>query len=85
MDYFETGQRTPGLVDAVAKIMEHGDSVPAGCVHFFHQAGLDCVSCSPYRVPIARLEAGRAAVHCPHHRPTVSSKAAELGGTVGGC
>ena len=31
-------------------------------IHFFHQLGLDYVSCSPYRVPIARLEAGRAAV-----------------------
>jgi phosphoenolpyruvate synthase/pyruvate phosphate dikinase len=26
-------------------------------VHFFHQAGLDNVSCSPFRVPVARLEA----------------------------
>ncbi len=31
-------------------------------VHFFHEAGLDNVSCSPFRVPVARLEAGRAAV-----------------------
>jgi pyruvate,orthophosphate dikinase len=31
-------------------------------VHFFHEVGLDYVSCSPYRVPVARLEAGRAAV-----------------------
>jgi pyruvate,orthophosphate dikinase len=31
-------------------------------VHFFHHAGLDYVSCSPFRVPIARLEAGRASV-----------------------
>ncbi|WIN00852.1 pyruvate, phosphate dikinase [Actinoplanes oblitus] len=39
---------------------EHGGD-PAS-VRFFHDAGLDYVSCSPYRVPIARLEAGRAAV-----------------------
>ncbi|MFF5289455.1 pyruvate, phosphate dikinase [Paractinoplanes globisporus] len=39
---------------------EHGGD-PAS-VHFFHEAGLDYVSCSPFRVPIARLEAGRAAV-----------------------
>ncbi|MFG2006833.1 pyruvate, phosphate dikinase [Spirillospora sp. NPDC048911] len=32
-------------------------------VRYFHQAGLDYVSCSPFRVPIARLEAGRAALH----------------------
>jgi len=30
-------------------------------VHFCHEIGLDYVSCSPFRVPIARLEAGRAA------------------------
>lgn len=39
---------------------EHGGD-PAS-IHFFHQAGLDYVSCSPYRVPVARLEAGRAAI-----------------------
>ncbi|MUL40226.1 pyruvate, phosphate dikinase [Streptomonospora sp. PA3] len=38
---------------------EHGGD-PAS-VHFFHRAGLDYVSCSPFRVPVARLEAGRAA------------------------
>jgi pyruvate,orthophosphate dikinase len=31
-------------------------------IHFFHGVGLDYVSCSPFRVPVARLEAGRAAV-----------------------
>jgi pyruvate, orthophosphate dikinase len=39
---------------------EHGGDPDS--VHFFHEAGLDYVSCSPYRVPVARLEAGRAAV-----------------------
>jgi pyruvate,orthophosphate dikinase len=39
---------------------EHGGD-PAS-VRFFHAAGLDYVSCSPFRVPIARLEAGRAAI-----------------------
>src|SRR4029450_7575950 len=34
---------------------EHGGD-PAS-VHFFHQVGLDYVSCSPYRVPVARLAA----------------------------
>jgi pyruvate, orthophosphate dikinase len=42
---------------------EHGGD-PAS-VRFFHDAGLDYVSCSPFRVPIARLEAGRAAVTAP--------------------
>jgi len=31
-------------------------------VAFFHRAGVDYLSCSPYRLPVARLEAGRAAV-----------------------
>ncbi len=39
---------------------EHGGDPES--VHFFHQAGLDYVSCSPFRVPVARLEAGRAAL-----------------------
>ncbi|MFI9617217.1 pyruvate, phosphate dikinase [Streptomyces sp. NPDC052023] len=38
---------------------EHGGDPTS--VHFFHATGLDYVSCSPFRVPIARLEAGRAA------------------------
>ncbi|HXP18331.1 MAG TPA: pyruvate, phosphate dikinase [Streptosporangiaceae bacterium] len=37
---------------------EHGGDPES--VHFFHAAGLDYVSCSPFRVPVARLEAGRA-------------------------
>ncbi|MFE2064324.1 pyruvate, phosphate dikinase [Streptomyces sp. NPDC059467] len=39
---------------------EHGGDPES--VHFFHEAGLDYVSCSPFRVPVARLEAGRAAL-----------------------
>ncbi len=38
---------------------EHGGDPDS--VHFFHDAGLDYVSCSPFRVPVSRLEAGRAA------------------------
>ena len=39
---------------------EHGGD-PAS-VHFFHEIGLYYVSCSPYRVPIARLAAAHAAI-----------------------
>jgi pyruvate,orthophosphate dikinase len=39
---------------------EHGGD-PAS-VAFFHRAGLNYVSCSPYRVPIARLAAAQAAI-----------------------
>jgi len=39
---------------------EHGGD-PAS-IDFFHRAGLDYVSCSPFRVPIARLAAAQAAI-----------------------
>ena len=39
---------------------EHGGDPLS--IHFFHNVGVDYVSCSPFRVPVARLEAGRAAV-----------------------
>jgi len=39
---------------------EHGGD--ASSVHFFHQVGLDYVSASPYRVPVARLAAAQAAL-----------------------
>jgi pyruvate,orthophosphate dikinase len=39
---------------------EHGGDPES--VHFFHEVGLDYVSCSPFRIPVARLEAGRAAI-----------------------
>jgi pyruvate,orthophosphate dikinase len=55
----EEGRATrPGLKIGVCG--EHGGDPES--VHFFHNAGLDYVSCSPFRVPVARLEAGRAAV-----------------------
>ena len=39
---------------------EHGGDPTS--VEFFHDIGLDYVSCSPYRVPIARLAAAQAAL-----------------------
>ena len=39
---------------------EHGGD-PAS-VRFFHAVGLDYVSCSPFRVPVARLAAAQAAI-----------------------
>ena len=39
---------------------EHGGDPQS--VHFFHNVGLDYVSCSPFRVPVARLEAARASL-----------------------
>lgn len=42
---------------------EHGADPES--IHFFHRTGLDYVSCSPFRVPVARLEAGRAMLGQP--------------------
>ncbi|HEY3615015.1 MAG TPA: pyruvate, phosphate dikinase [Gaiellales bacterium] len=52
------GAAKPGIKLGVCG--EHGGD-PAS-VAFFHAAGLDYVSCSPFRVPIARLAAARAAL-----------------------
>ncbi|MBI3932779.1 MAG: pyruvate, phosphate dikinase [Acidobacteria bacterium] len=54
-------QSKPGLKIGVCG--EHGGD-PAS-IRFFHAAGLDYVSCSPYRVPIARLAAAQAQLERP--------------------
>jgi pyruvate,orthophosphate dikinase len=55
----ELGRRArPGLKIGICG--EHGGEPRS--IMFCHQAGLDYVSCSPYRVPVARLAAGQAAV-----------------------
>jgi pyruvate,orthophosphate dikinase len=55
----EEGRATrPGLKVGICG--EHGGDPES--VHFFHAVGLDYVSCSPFRVPVARLEAGRASI-----------------------
>lgn len=55
----EMGRRTkPDLKVGVCG--EHGGDPES--IEFFHRVGLDYVSCSPFRVPIARLAAARAAL-----------------------
>jgi pyruvate,orthophosphate dikinase len=55
----DLGRRTkPDLKTGVCG--EHGGDPES--IEFFHSVGLDYVSCSPYRVPIARLAAARAAI-----------------------
>lgn len=55
----ERGRQTrPGLKIGICG--EHGGD--AESVRFFHKTGLDYVSCSPFRVPIARLAAAQAAI-----------------------
>lgn len=39
---------------------EHGGDPES--IHYFHNAGLDYVSASPFRVPVGRLESGRAVI-----------------------
>jgi pyruvate,orthophosphate dikinase len=39
---------------------EHGGDPLS--IDFFHNSGLDYVSCSPFRVPVARLAAAQAAL-----------------------
>jgi len=46
---------------------EHGGDPKS--IYFFHRAGLDYVSCSPYRIPIARLAAARIALEERKHGP----------------
>ena len=42
---------------------EHGGDPDS--IDFFHHSGIDYVSCSPFRVPIARVAAAQAAVRAP--------------------
>ncbi len=51
-------QTRPGMSMGICG--EHGGE--PGSVDFFHRVGLDYVSCSPYRVPIARLAAAQAQI-----------------------
>jgi pyruvate,orthophosphate dikinase len=55
----ELGRKSrPGIKLGVCG--EHGGDPSS--IHFFEQVGLDYVSCSPYRVPVARLAAAQAAL-----------------------
>jgi len=53
---------------------EHGGDPSS--VEFCHQLGLDYVSCSPFRVAIARLAAAQAAIAEGDAKPAASKKAA---------
>ena len=55
----ESGRKTrPGMKAGICG--EHGGDPKS--IGFVHRTGLDYVSCSPFRVPIARLAAGQAAL-----------------------
>lgn len=59
-------RRTKGENIHLGVCGEHGGD-PAS-VEFFHRTGFDSVSCSPFRVPIARLAAAQAAVKFPRNK-----------------
>ncbi|MDO5710825.1 MAG: pyruvate, phosphate dikinase [Micrococcales bacterium] len=71
---WEGKENHPGLMIGVCG--EHGGD-PAS-IPFFEEILLDYVSCSPFRVPVARLEAGRAAVMNPG-TPITAGDAASAG------
>ena len=59
----ERGRRTrPGLQIGICG--EHGGD--AASIRFCEEAGFDYVSCSPYRVPVARLAAAQATLEAEH-------------------
>ena len=62
---WEGKETRPDLVLGVCG--EHGGD-PAS-IHFFETILLDYVSCSPFRVPVARLEAGRATLEMKDSPP----------------
>jgi len=51
---------------------EHGGEPRS--VEFCHMVGLDYVSCSPYRVPVARLAAAQAAINHPRKKGRKKAK-----------
>ena len=70
MATWEGRQRKPGLKVGICG--EHGGDPTS--VEFFHETGLDYVSCSPFRVPVARLAAAHANLNAAVPR-TVSREA----------
>ena len=51
---------------------EHGGDPKS--IEFFHQVGLDYISCSPYRVPVARLAAAQADLEERGNREIIEGK-----------
>jgi len=61
---------------------EHGGDPKS--IEFFFGLGLDYVSCSPFRVPVARLAAAQAALRASRSAPGVPWKAAAADGVEAG-
>jgi pyruvate, orthophosphate dikinase len=61
---------------------EHGGDPDS--IRFFHEAWLDYVSCSPFRVPIARIAAAQAAIAFPRNRAARTPAAPTTPGAASG-
>ena len=59
---FRARQQSPGITISVCG--EHGGNPES--IAFCHEAGFDYVSCSPFRVPVARLAAAQSALRARH-------------------
>ena len=70
MATWEGRQRRPTLKVGICG--EHGGEPRS--VEFFHEVGLDYVSCSPFRVPVARLAAAHAALKTRPRRPATDAQ-----------
>jgi pyruvate,orthophosphate dikinase len=76
IDVEGVGQLVAGAVKMAREVKGHGIHLGVcgehggdpESVEFFHKVGLDYVSCSPFRVPIARLAAAQAAVKFPRKK-----------------
>jgi pyruvate,orthophosphate dikinase len=68
MATWEGRQRRAGLKVGICG--EHGGDPRS--VEFFHETGLDYVSCSPFRVPVARLAAAHAALRNSRRAPQLA-------------
>jgi pyruvate,orthophosphate dikinase len=66
----EGREARPGLKVGICG--EHGGEPES--ISFCHQTGLDYVSCSPYRVPVARLAAARVALNTPRAKRAVAEQ-----------
>jgi pyruvate,orthophosphate dikinase len=73
MATWEGRQRKPGLKVGICG--EHGGDPTS--VEFFHETGLDSVSCSPFRVPVARLAAAHANLNAAVPRAVAREARAE--------
>jgi phosphoenolpyruvate synthase/pyruvate phosphate dikinase len=79
--YMDADQAFPAgldvqVVDAVERLEERAGKLVCGehagdpdSIDFFHHSGIDYVSCSPFRIPVARVAAAQTAVRATAAEP----------------